>query len=63
MSTGDHLIVCLLYSSLFISHYEELIAPVTHPDPRIYKSSQDDSVSRLWNEKKVPFGEILVCLL
>lgn len=33
MSTGAHVIVCLVYSSHFISHYVELIETVTHPDP------------------------------
>lgn len=60
MSTGDHIIVCLVHSSHFISHYVELIETVTHPDPWIYKSSHNDSVSQFRNGRKFLFGEVSV---
>lgn len=46
---GDHVIVCVVYSSHFISHYAELIETVTHPDLGIEASSNKDSVSLLQN--------------
>lgn len=52
---------CNSLFSVFISfHFTllELTETVTHPDPGIYKSSDNDLVSQLRNGRKVLFGEV-----